>query len=61
MMEGMELLPEGQDHPAGALGGEEGVERGGMMESYTLTELVGEVDEELLLITACNTSIRGTC
>lgn len=34
---------------------------GGMLEGYTVTELVAEVDAELLLTAACNTSIRGTC
>jgi len=56
----MEQLPEGQDHPAGALGGEEGRKRG-TMEGYMLPEPVGKVDVKLLLTAACNTSIGGTC
>lgn len=30
------------------------------MEGYTLTELWDEVDAELLLVIACNSSIRST-
>ena len=31
------------------------------MGGYTFTELVGEVDAELLLMAACNTSVGSTC